>query len=97
MGDRTISFRTCPTCQKIYEVYDAPSSLLYSAWCNNCGYNEGLDYYETGPNEISLLTKKEAKKRGLLDIKYCKDCGRTISKSAKRCHSCANKKRHNRK
>lgn len=46
MGDRYISKRKCPVCGVMYEVYDAPSSMMYCASCDNCGFSENLSYYE---------------------------------------------------
>lgn len=65
MGDRTWWDETCPECGATIEVYDAPSSLQWSKVCENCHWTDGLDYYETGKNEISLLTKEQAKEKGL--------------------------------
>jgi hypothetical protein len=45
MGDRTISYKICPKCGKEYEVYDAPSSMMYSARCK-CGFDENKAYFE---------------------------------------------------
>lgn len=46
MGDRYITIKKCPKCGSDYEVYDAPSSNMYCATCDKCGYDEGLSYYE---------------------------------------------------
>lgn len=45
MGDRYIFIKKCPVCGKMYEVYDAPSSMMYCASCE-CGFSENLSYYE---------------------------------------------------
>jgi hypothetical protein len=45
MGERYISYKKCPECGKKYEVYDAPSSSMYSAHCK-CGYDENLSYVD---------------------------------------------------
>lgn len=55
MGDRIISYKRCPKCGKEYEVYDASSSLMYCAKCDNCGYDEGLSYIEVGSHNIYLV------------------------------------------
>lgn len=46
MGDRIYTSVVCPTCDKMIEQYDAPSSLLHCCKCEHCGYDDGLDYYE---------------------------------------------------
>ena len=61
MGDYTITHTTCPVCGADIEEVDQPSSMLWSCHCDKCGYDDGLDYYETGRNEISLMTKKQYK------------------------------------
>ena len=62
MGDRSWWEEECPKCkEKTVVVYDAPSCLQFSRVCEKCGWTDGLDYYETGRNEISLMTKKQYK------------------------------------
>lgn len=46
MGDRYISYKKCPKCGEEYEVYDAPSSMMYCAKCDKCGFDENKSYYE---------------------------------------------------
>jgi len=67
MGDRTYSYYNCPKCGKKggVEIYDAYSSLMYVEACQHCDYRVDLDYYETAPNTLELLSTDEAKKRGL--------------------------------
>jgi hypothetical protein len=69
MGDKTMWREDCPKCKKEdgVECYDAPSCIQFSRSCDECGWRDGLDYYETGDNTIELLTQEEAKKRGLLN------------------------------
>lgn len=64
MGDRTYKWEDCPKCKgkKTVQVYDAPSSLTYSAECSKCGWKSDLNYYEVDTNEILLTTLKEYKK-----------------------------------
>ena len=45
MGSRTIIPKVCPKCGLPYEVYDAPSSMMYVAKCT-CGYDEKMAYIE---------------------------------------------------
>jgi len=45
MGERKITLKTCPKCGQKYEVYDAPSSMMYIAKCD-CGYDECMAYIE---------------------------------------------------
>lgn len=47
MGDRYIFNKKCPVCGELYEVYDAPSSMMYVAVCD-CGFDEKLNYVELG-------------------------------------------------
>ncbi len=61
MGDRTYWYEPCPKCGEQVEFYDAYSSLMFVAVCDNCGWKDDRDYYETGENEISLLTPKQLK------------------------------------
>jgi hypothetical protein len=65
MGDRTWWFEDCPKCNKknAVEVYDAPSSLIFSRQCGECNWTDGLDYYEKG-DTLYLLSKEEAKEKG---------------------------------
>lgn len=63
MGDRYMWDETCPQCGKTIEVYDAPSSLIWSCHCDACGYDDGKEYYEIGDYELFLGTKEEYKKR----------------------------------
>lgn len=67
MGDHTWWDEDCPNCKTkdSVKVHDAPSSLQFSRICENCGWTDGLDYYETGNNVIELLTEEEAEKRGI--------------------------------
>ena len=67
MGDRTYSYYDCPKCQTRsgVEIYDAPSCLLYVEACQHCDFKVDLDYYETEPNTIELLSSIEANKRRL--------------------------------
>lgn len=59
MGSRYYSYHKCPNCGKDYELYDAPSSLMYIGVCEHCSWSEPKDYYETGEHEISLMTPEE--------------------------------------
>jgi hypothetical protein len=63
MGDRTMWTDVCPSCGAEVDYYDAPSSLMYGAVCDNCGWCEPLDYWEIGKHEIVLCTKEEYCKR----------------------------------
>ncbi|RLG13658.1 hypothetical protein DRN69_05230 [Candidatus Pacearchaeota archaeon] len=76
MGSRTWYYYDCPKCRAKdgVEVYDAPSSLLHSEQCQYCDYKVDLDYYYISENEIALLSKKQAKEKGLL----CKKCGQRL-------------------
>ena len=67
MGDHTWWQEDCPKCKghNTVEGHDAWSSMQHSLVCSNCDYNDGLDYYETDDNTIELLTKEEAKERGI--------------------------------
>jgi len=67
MGDRYTWYENCPKCEgkETVEVYDAPSCYEFSRRCEKCNWTDGLNYYETEPDTIELMTKKEAKKRGL--------------------------------
>ena len=71
MGDRTYTHYDCPKCgaKNGVEIYDAPSCLLYVEACQHCDFKVDLQYYETDPNTIELLSTADAKKRGL-DKKY---------------------------
>jgi len=66
MGDRTVTMIKCPECEVMVELYDAPSSLIYSARCDNCGWEEPLDYYEIGKNQIMLCTYEHYRKACML-------------------------------
>ena len=70
MGDRYITYTDCPKCggKGTLEIYDAPSCLQYVETCDKCDYLGGKTYYETSPNTIELLTKKQAKERGLIYV-----------------------------
>lgn len=61
MGSRYYSYQPCPKCGTEYELYDAPSSLMYIGICEKCGWSEPRDYYETSEHEISLFTPEEYK------------------------------------
>ena len=67
MGDRYTWFEDCPNCKgkDTVEVYDAPSSYLFHRGCDKCNWTDGLNYYETSPHTIELLTAEEATKRGV--------------------------------
>lgn len=56
MGDRYISYKKCPKCGKEYEIYDAPSSLMYCAKCE-CGFDENKSYVEID-NTYYLIPRK---------------------------------------
>ena len=72
MGDRTWWYEKCPKCGEEIEVYDAPSCLQFSRECQ-CGWTDGLDYYEARDNVIELLTEKGARKKKLIfDCPKCK-------------------------
>ena len=58
MGDRYYSFPNCPECGAEYELYDAPSSLMYSGHCK-CGWSEPKDYYEIDEHTTALFTPEE--------------------------------------
>lgn len=63
MGDRTWWFDECPNCGKEKEVYDAPSSIIWSNHCDNCGWDDGLNYYENKDGiTVHKLTYSEATK-----------------------------------
>ena len=66
MGDRTITINDCPICGKKYETYDAPSSVMYVAICDNCGYEEP-DYYIEKERKLTKL------ERDLTGEKYAYD------------------------
>jgi len=70
MGNRTWWSEDCPKCKAIncVQVYDEPTCLQFSRVCKDCGWTDGLEYYETDPNTIELLTKEEAIKRNLYDL-----------------------------
>ena len=64
MGDRYSWWEDCPKCKKkgVVECYDAPSCMQFSRVCRKCGWTDGLDYYETGTNEITLMTEADYRK-----------------------------------
>ena len=68
MGDRYTWYEDCPTCggKDTVEVYDAPSSYIFSRRCDKCNWTDGLNYYETEPDVIELMTEEEAEKKGLV-------------------------------
>lgn len=56
------------------ETYNAPSCLLWNRHCDHCGYDDGLNYYEAPNNVIELLTKEQARKKGLImDCPICNE------------------------
>lgn len=59
MGDRYYSFEKCPKCGEMYELYDAPSSLMYIGNCEGCGWSEPKTYYELSLHEIALFSPEE--------------------------------------
>jgi ribosomal protein L37AE/L43A len=63
MGDRTWWEEPCPKCGKSIEMYDAPSSLIWSCHCDHCGYDDGRSYYEIGDNELFLGTEEQYQNR----------------------------------
>ena len=67
MGDRYTWYEDCPKCgaKDGIEVYDAPSSYMFSRRCDKCNWTDGLNYYETSPHTIELLTKEQATERGI--------------------------------
>jgi len=67
MGDRITTYYQCE-CGGQVEEYDAPSSLIFNASCNKCGWHDPRSYYETDENTIELLTVKQAIAMGLLRI-----------------------------
>lgn len=66
MGDRYISYYECPVCGGTVEIYDAPTCLLYVEMCHDCEYKVDLDYYETQPHYLELLSPEEARSRGII-------------------------------
>lgn len=68
MGDGRYSYYDCPKCGAKWgvEIYDAPSCMLYVGSCQYCDYKVDLDYYETDPDTLELLSSEDAKKRGLV-------------------------------
>lgn len=68
MGDRITTYLPCPKCGKESEQYDQSSALTWVWICDNCGWKDDRDYYETEPNTIELLTEKQALERGLIDL-----------------------------
>lgn len=67
MGDRTTTYYA-HGCGGEVEEYDAPSSLIFNASCDKCGWYDDRDYYETDNNTIELLTVEAAKKRNLIPL-----------------------------
>ena len=70
MGDRYFWNEDCPKCgvKDGVECYDAPSCYQFSRRCSKCGWSDDLNYFETSPHTLELLTEEEAKKRGLFHI-----------------------------
>ena len=68
MGDHTYWTETCKICKGNVSCHDAPSSLIWSRACEDCGWNDGLDYYqsEDEPHVIELLTEQLAREKGLI-------------------------------
>jgi Zn finger protein HypA/HybF involved in hydrogenase expression len=83
-------YETCPSCGAEIEVYDAPSSLIWSCFCSKCGWNDGYRYFEDG-DIIYKMTEKEARKRRI--IEDCPKCTSYMTKYEKNkwgaCVSCA--------
>jgi len=77
MGDRYISYYDCPKCGEEVELYDAPSSVMYVAICDKCGWREPLNYYEVADNEIVLCTKEEYNKK-YKHTDWCQDYRNSI-------------------
>ena len=71
MGDRTITIDICPMCGKKYEIYDAPSSIMYVAICDNCSY-EDPHYYTEIERKLSKLERKFTKEEYTYDIELKK-------------------------
>jgi hypothetical protein len=65
MGNKRIWFENCPHCTQEMECYDSPLSLIWSRQCEECGYRDDRDYYETLDGRIVLLDTLEAISRGL--------------------------------
>lgn len=68
MGDRSWWNENCIQCggTDTVEVFDAPSSLMWSKKCEKCGWDDGRRYFEIGEREISLMTEdglKELQKK----------------------------------
>ena len=77
MGDRITSYYKCPKCKTgEVEEYDAASSLMFVATCDNCDYRDDREYFEISDNEIVLCTAEEARKNGGLVI--CKRCKKEV-------------------
>jgi hypothetical protein len=70
MGDRYFWDENCPKCKKknSVECYDAPSCYQFSRRCRECNWTDGLEYYETSPHTIELLTEKQAKEKGVFYV-----------------------------
>ena len=78
MGDRTTTFSPCPKCGDVdsYSEYDAPSSLIFHAQCEKCGWKDLRRYYEQDESTIVLCTEEEARKNGGLVV--CKNCTKEV-------------------
>jgi len=80
MGDRTLSFKICPRCGREYEIYDAPSSMMYCAKCI-CGFDENRSYFELNsclyllPKDIKNHIDSLQQKCDQLDDEIHKVCG----------------------
>lgn len=63
MGDKTWYYDECPHCGSEKEVFDQPSSILWSNTCDECGWTDRLEYYEEKDGyTIHKLTTEEARK-----------------------------------
>jgi hypothetical protein len=93
MGDRIWSYYDCPKCKKKdgVEIYDAYSSMLYVEACKYCDYKVDKHYFESEPNVLVLISKKEAFKRGY----FCKNCNNYLypdERKEKLCEDCKGEK-----
>lgn len=61
MGSRYIIPSQCPDCGAEIEIYDAPSSGIYSHECESCGWKEEREYYNVNEFEACLLSLHELK------------------------------------
>ena len=75
MGDRITRFYL-HECGGEIEEYDAPSSLIFHAQCEKCGWRDLRRYYEQDESNIVLCTEKEARKNGGLVV--CKNCAKEV-------------------